>query len=487
MTTATTYNYLHWVSLSNLINWSVAHLLENDLGFSNKYPFVRIGDVLYRNTDTITVADDVEYKQVTLKINGGGAVLRGTKVGKDIGTKKQYRISVGQFIMSKIDAQNGAFGVVPKELDGAIVTGDFPSFNVNEERVNPSYLYLLSATQKFVQFAQSCSRGTTNRQRIDILKFLNVRIPLPSLEVQNAIVAAYNNKIQQATTLEDHAKQVEHDIDDYLLSELGMLHKDYPILEPSISVTCKPKSEYVISHKQDTYATCHWGDEIKKEYKYLKFVRCKDVTEWGYDRINVFIPQISTYPLIKLNALIKEGYRGKSPIYKESETSFVLNQKCNRWNEIDLSYKKSVDKKWLSTIKKDMFTQEGDLLINSTGEGTLGRTTVITKDFKNLLYDSHLLLIRVNEQILPKYLVLILNSPYGQDQINTYKSALATKQTELGLDNLKKIQIPLPPLDVQNEIVARIMELSKQAKSLYSLASTTRAAAIQQFEQAIFK
>ena len=222
MTKTTTYNYLHWVSLSNLINWSVAHLLENDLGFSNKYPFVKIGDILYRNTDTIIVADDVEYKQVTLKINGGGAVLRGTKVGKDIGTKKQYRISEGQFIMSKIDARNGAFGVVSKELDGAIVTGDFPSFNVDKEKVNSSYLYLLSVTQKFVQFAQSCSRGTTNRQRIDIAQFLNVRIPLPSLNEQNAIVAAYNTIIEQSNDCTAMADGIDAEIEKYLYNVLGI-------------------------------------------------------------------------------------------------------------------------------------------------------------------------------------------------------------------------------------------------------------------------
>ena len=165
-------------------------MLNRDLGFTKHYPFVRIGDVLRRSAMLVTIEDDILYTQVTLKTNGGGAVLRDKKLGKDIGTKKQYLAKEGQFIMSKIDARNGAFGVVTKELDGAIVTGDFPLFDVDTDKINPTYLYLLSSTQPFVQYAQSCSRGTTNRQRIDIDAFLSLQIPLPSLEEQTNIVAA---------------------------------------------------------------------------------------------------------------------------------------------------------------------------------------------------------------------------------------------------------------------------------------------------------
>lgn len=125
------YKYLHFVTLQSLVNWSVAHLLNSDIGFTKHYPFVKIGDVIRRNTTLVSIEDKTLYKQITLKTNGGGAVLRDKKWGKDIGTKKQYLAKEGQFIMSKIDARNGAFGVVSNELDNAIVTGDFPLFDVD--------------------------------------------------------------------------------------------------------------------------------------------------------------------------------------------------------------------------------------------------------------------------------------------------------------------------------------------------------------------
>ena len=451
------YTYLRFVRFNDVENWSVSHILGMNIGFTNAFPMVPIGQIIEKSTKSIEVKDDIQYKQITLKINGGGTLLRDVKYGKDIGTKRQYVVSSGQFIMSKIDARNGAFGVISDDLDGAIVTADFPVFNVNSRKVVSRYLFLLSATKAFIRFAQSCSRGTTNRQRMDIGMFLSKKIPLPSYDIQQSLVNAYNAKIQKAADLEQQAEQRKQEIEDYLLTELG------------------------INRHNEIKSAQNNG------YKFLEFVRFKDINEWGIDKISKILPQNETYQLSKLNTLIKEGYRGKSPIYKESGQAFILNQKCNRWNEIDLSYKKSVDEKWLLKIKKELFTQEGDLLINSTGEGTLGRATVITKNFANLLYDSHLLLIRVNEKVLPNYLVLILNSSYGQNQVNTYKSALATKQTELGLENLKKVQIPLPPLSIQNAMVEYINEQNSQIKELQQQAANLRKKALEEFEKEVFE
>ena len=225
------YKQLHFVTLQSLVNWSVAHLINRDLGFTKKFPFARIGDVITRSTLLIHVEDDVLYKQVTVKTNGGGAVLRNKnlELGKNIGTKTQYLAREGQFIMSKIDARNGAFGIITNEIDGAIVTSDFPLFDVNTKLVHPFYLYLLSTTKPFIQYAQSCSRGTTNRQRIDVDSFLSQKIPLPSLAEQNKIIAAYNATIAQAKQYSTQAKDIDKQIEKYLQDELEIETRDYTI------------------------------------------------------------------------------------------------------------------------------------------------------------------------------------------------------------------------------------------------------------------
>lgn len=87
--------------------------------------------------------------------------------------------------------------------------------------------------------------------------------------------------------------------------------------------------------------------------------------------------------------------------------------------------------------------KEGDILINSTGEGTIGRATYIKKEFEGLFYDSHLLLLRFDRnKVNPELFVELFNSDYGQNQVNDIKSAQATKQTELGVTNLIRLNFP---------------------------------------------
>ena len=172
-----------------------------NLNYSKKYEQARIGDFLIKSRNVVNIEDGKEYNRVTVKINNNGVILRNTEKGINIGTKKQYRARAGQFIISKIDARNGAFGIIPNELDNAIVTNDFPLFDVNTKKINPQFLLLITTTKVFIKFAQSCSSGTTNRQRMDIDMFLNQKIPLPKLDEQNNIVKDYNNKLYESERL----------------------------------------------------------------------------------------------------------------------------------------------------------------------------------------------------------------------------------------------------------------------------------------------
>ena len=90
-----------------------------------------IGDFLKRIKRPVIMNPDKDYKLVTIKMKHKGVVLRGMKKGADI-KSNMYEVKHGDFILSGIDARNGAFGIVPKELDGAIVTNDFWYFEIDE-------------------------------------------------------------------------------------------------------------------------------------------------------------------------------------------------------------------------------------------------------------------------------------------------------------------------------------------------------------------
>jgi len=113
--------HINFINFLKLENWSVQALLESKVDYSNKFELAKIGQFLFKNRNIVNIEDEITYKRVTVKINNNGVILRDTVKGVIIGTKRQFLAKAGQFIISKIDARNGAFGIIPNELDGAIV------------------------------------------------------------------------------------------------------------------------------------------------------------------------------------------------------------------------------------------------------------------------------------------------------------------------------------------------------------------------------
>jgi type I restriction enzyme, S subunit len=173
-----------------------------------KWPMVKLGDVLKRSDVMIDIAPDQSYQQVTVRLWGKGVALRAEVNGSEIAASRQYLVRTNQFILSRIDARNGAFGLVPDFLDGAVVSNDFPVFDLDEPRIMPAYLEWLSKTSDFVDLCKAASEGTTNRVRLKEELFLATEIPLPPLEEQRRIVGridALAARIAEARGLRERA------------------------------------------------------------------------------------------------------------------------------------------------------------------------------------------------------------------------------------------------------------------------------------------
>lgn len=480
------YSYLKFVRFKRIENWSVSHILGMNMGYNERYPLVSIGQIIKKSIKQIKVEDNTSYKQITLKTNGGGAVLRNVKQGKNIGTKKQYIVSVGQFIMSKIDARNGAFGVVGQGLDGAIVTADFPVFDVDKERVLPEYLALISSTASFVRFAQSCSRGTTNRQRIDVNLFLSQKIPLPKLEEQQALVASYKNKIEQSERLEGQATQIEQSIENYLLNELGIKQKGNIASEPPTAMVSEPQIEYVVGNQQleDHRNTHHRGDETKKEYKYLRFVRFKNIEKWGIDYTVGKTPgiTITEYPLKRISELCKIG-SGGTPArrHKEYYNGTIPWIKTGELHdEILYDTEEKITQQGLENSSAKLYPQ-GSLVVAMYG-ATIGKTAKLGVDATTNQACAVLSYIN-NNLIQTDYLWIYLQSQTN----NLKKMAYGGAQPNINANIISNYLIPIPPINLQNSIVAHINKQKERIKLLKMQSDDLRKGALVEFEKAIFE
>jgi len=173
-----------------------------------KWPTATLGNVLTKSDNWIDIKPDERYRQVTVRLWGKGVVQRGEVSGAEIAAARQLAVCGGQFILSRIDARNGAFGLVPRSLDGAVVSNDFPTFMVNTQRVLPSYLDWLSKTRNFIDLCKAASEGTTNRVRLKEDRFLATAINLPPLNEQRRIVTRIEElaaKIEEARGLRRQA------------------------------------------------------------------------------------------------------------------------------------------------------------------------------------------------------------------------------------------------------------------------------------------
>ena len=182
----------------------IQNTIQEKIGKEFKY--YPISKFLIPHNEIVQINPDETYKQVTVRMEHKGIILRGMKKGSEIGSK-QFLANENDFIISKIDARNGAMGIIPAELEGAVVTNDFPLFSFSEE-VIPQFFYYFSSTYNFDNSCKKASEGTTNRKRLKMNRFKNIHIPLPPIEEQKRIVALLDNII----SIKINFKAIEKDL-----------------------------------------------------------------------------------------------------------------------------------------------------------------------------------------------------------------------------------------------------------------------------------
>lgn len=181
-----------------------------------KWLKVALGELISRADETAVLDPLAEYHEVTIKLWGKGVLSRGKVRGSDVVSGRRV-VRENQLIMSKIDARNGAIGLVPAELDGAIVSNDFPSFAFKDpEQCDPAFMGWLVRSSPFIELCKAASEGTTNRVRIKEDRFLNQQISLPPLAEQQALVVRLDALAEKTRQLGAHLDAVERDAEHLL-------------------------------------------------------------------------------------------------------------------------------------------------------------------------------------------------------------------------------------------------------------------------------
>jgi len=153
---------------------------------TNGWQTVSLGEFLTERKEFFTIDDFSRYKRARVQSHGKGIVLRDEIDGTEIKTKKQQAARTGEFLVAEIDAKVGGFGIVPPELDGAVVSSHYFLFQINEKKCLKDWLYWFVRYNSLED--QVKAQGSTNYAAIRPSHVLNFEIPLPPLDEQHRIV-----------------------------------------------------------------------------------------------------------------------------------------------------------------------------------------------------------------------------------------------------------------------------------------------------------
>lgn len=404
----------------------------------------KIGDFLKRSKIPIDILDSEDYRRVTIRINHNGVSLRDTELGKKIGTKKQFILKAGQFIVSKIDARYGAFGIAPDEVDGAIITGNFWAYDVDFSKLNIEWFNQLTNSPDFYDLCERASAGITHRKYLNESFFLNYEIMLPSVEEQLIQIEKIKN---QKISFGELTSELIHQLD--LIKQLRQA-----FLREAMQGKLVRSSELGVESEtgHDLLAKIKAEKALLVAEKKLK--KEKELPPITADEIPFEIPEHWTWCRIaEISTKIGSGSTPKGSNYSETGKPFFRSQNIH---DNGLVYD---DIKFVSDyVQKQMngtVVLANDILLNITG-GSMGRCALVPNDFEEGNVSQHVCIIRpllLNNVFLHK---LVL-SPYFQKLI--FSSTSGAGREGLPKYNLEQFIIPLPPLHEQEQIVAKLEQL----------------------------
>lgn len=165
----------------------------------------------------------------------------------------------------------------------------------------------------------------------------------------------------------------------------------------------------------------------------------------------------SQTPLSELTSQIS---RGVAPKYDDSGKFIVLNQKCIRDSQVDIARARL-----MKSLPKNpgKVLRQNDVLVNSTGQGTLGRIARWTSSERNTSVDSHVSIVRFDPEVAdPAFAGTVLST---MEHLVEDLAEGSTGQTELKRDLLGSLELSLPPLDVQREVGQQIELLDELCRT----------------------
>jgi type I restriction enzyme S subunit len=362
----------------------------------------------------------------------------------------------GDVVFSKIDARNGAVGIIPVTMPNVVLTPEYPVMVPDLTKLRPAYLHYLLRAEHFRHDLQRQASGTSGRKRVTPEAFLSLAVPLPALEEQDALVSAYQKAVAEAERKEAESMRIEQGSQRTFEDALG--------IEPQEKLPNRP----------------------------VFVARFKDVERWSHDSIlrdaSYQVAASTAWPIVPLSAIGKVSYGlQKSPANRPGKHPRPYLRVANvQRGVLDLG-----EIKYMEVPDEDMpklRLLDGDVLLCEGNSSELvGRGAIWRNEILDCIHQNHVLRVRVDHsKLLPEFLLAVINSTHGQSYFRS-KAKRTTNLASINSTEVAALPVPLPPLAKQQELLDVRAATSKAALEMAEAAAMLRGEAWASFEMVLFE
>lgn len=360
----------------------------------------------------------------------------------------QFIAHLGDLVVSKIRARQGSIGVVQTESGKVSVTIHYRVLQPNPKRVDVLYAWLaLRSSYCRAQFL--AATGGAMKGEIGEEALLALKLPLPPLAEQRAIVERWRSAQAQIAGASARVAKMESKIPQMIYDGLGI----------PASPSNAPKQKLLV---------LKWTELERWSVGYLNRARAGLL---GFTE--------SRYPIVPLADHLVETMNGYCIKPDPGPTPYrMLKLNTLQSEGLDLSATKFVNV--TDSIARRFCLHKDDLLIcRSVGSyDMIAKSAVVEVDAPDILFPDTIIRTRLKPTLLPAYVREVMQTPLGRSHFQS-NARTAVGMWKIGADDIASFPIPLPPLEVQRELIARVagarVEIARERAAAAELRQTIAA------------
>lgn len=423
---------------------------------ASNYPLLPMRDVLDQRNEAVQVDGRLgDWQAITIKFSGEVLPRERTEAFKGA----MFAAYPGDLAFSKIDARNGAVGLIPADIPKAVVTSEYPVFTPKSGKLRADFLHHLLRAEHFKADLQRKASGTSGRKRVTAEGFLSLEVPVPSLAAQGTLVAAYSAALASAAKLEQEAKALERSGWRAFEDALGVAPLP-PLLDRPIFVA-----------------------------------RFKNVERWSHENMQRATMSGSahhhSWPLARLGDVVVDLENGWSPKCHDHPA------RQGKWGVLKLgavsfgTFNASENKELPASLKPrpECEVEIGDVLISRANVVRyVGACAYVGSTPSKLMLCDKIFRVRFRDEgrLLPRFLAEAMKLQAVREHIEARLTGTSPTMKNISKPALLDICFPLPPMKVQRQLVVRLLCVRRKAADIRKRSKTIRSSAWAAFESALF-